>query len=44
LKIQEEVDDKNGIANSFNSIGIIYMKQGINDKALEYYQKSLKDK
>jgi len=42
LKIQEEIGDKSGIANSFNNIGFTYHHQGDIPKALEYYHKSLK--
>jgi serine phosphatase RsbU (regulator of sigma subunit)/Tfp pilus assembly protein PilF len=41
LKIQEEVNDKKGVASSLINIGFIYDGQGDNAKAIEYYQKSL---
>jgi two-component sensor histidine kinase len=42
LKIQEEINDKEGIAASLNNIGHVYMTQGDIPKALEYHHKSLK--
>ena len=41
LKIQEDIDDKKGLAQSLNNIGFIY--QNLNDlqKTLDYYNKSL---
>jgi two-component sensor histidine kinase len=42
FKIQEEIGDKEGIANSLNNIGYVYHNQGDIPKALEYYHKSLK--
>ena len=42
LKIQEEIDFKEGIAASLNNIGIIYRNQGEIIKALEYWHKALK--
>ncbi|MES2592149.1 MAG: tetratricopeptide repeat protein [Bacteroidota bacterium] len=42
LKLQEEIQDEQGIATSLNSIGMIYSNQGDAPKALEYCQKSLK--
>ncbi|MCC5915940.1 MAG: tetratricopeptide repeat protein [Cryomorphaceae bacterium] len=41
LTIWEEIGDKNGIASSLNTIGIIYKDQGNYPRALEYYQKSM---
>jgi tetratricopeptide (TPR) repeat protein len=42
LKIQEEIMDKKGMANSLINIGAIYLDQKDIPKALEYYHKSLK--
>ncbi|HEX7413331.1 MAG TPA: tetratricopeptide repeat protein, partial [Bacteroidia bacterium] len=42
LKIQEEINDKTGIAASLINIGFIYNNQGNATQALDYYQKSLK--
>ena len=42
LKIQEEIKDKSGIAQSLNNIGFIYQNQGDIPKALEYYHRSLR--
>ncbi len=42
LKIQEDIDNKKGIANSFNNIGQIFDDQGDVVKALDYYERSLK--
>ncbi len=42
LNIQEEINDKEGIAVSLNNIGAIYINQGNTKKALEFYLKSLK--
>jgi len=41
IKIQEENDDKIGIANTYNNIGVIYYKQGKVVKAIEFHTKSL---
>ena len=42
LQICEEINEKEGIANSINNLGYLYSKQGDIPKALEYYHKSLK--
>ncbi|MBL4716528.1 MAG: tetratricopeptide repeat protein [Bacteroidia bacterium] len=47
LKIQEEINDKEGMAYSYNNIGVSYYKQGEFDpgnyqEALKYYYFSLK--
>ena len=42
FKIKEEIGDKKGMADSYNNIGTISSDQGNNEKALEYYEKSLK--
>jgi tetratricopeptide (TPR) repeat protein len=42
LNLAEEIDDKNGIAASYNNLGVAYRNQGALDKALQYYIKSLK--
>ena len=42
LKIDENLNDKKGIAHSLNNIGSIYKDQGDITKGLEYYHKSLK--
>lgn len=42
LNFAEEIDDKKGIASSYNNLGVAYRNQGALDKALEYYIKSLK--
>jgi serine phosphatase RsbU (regulator of sigma subunit)/tetratricopeptide (TPR) repeat protein len=42
LKIQEEIKDKSGIANSSNNIGYVYNSLGDIPKALDYYHKSLR--
>ena len=42
LRIQEEIDNKYGIAMGLNNIGSVYNNQGDITKALEYFQKSLK--
>lgn len=41
LKIQEELNDKNGLADTYNNIGIIHKNQGSISLALEYLHKSL---
>lgn len=41
LGIFEELSDKRGIGEAFNSIGFDYFDQGFHDKALEYYTQSL---
>jgi tetratricopeptide (TPR) repeat protein len=42
LNIQEEIHDKQSMANTFNNIGGIYQNLGNNIKALSYYEKCLK--
>ena len=42
LKIQEAINDKEGLARSLNNIGSIYENFGDIIKTLEYYNKSLK--
>ncbi|MBK6983621.1 MAG: tetratricopeptide repeat protein [Bacteroidetes bacterium] len=42
LKIQEEINDKMGIAITLNDIGAVIERQDDIPKALEYYHKSLK--
>ncbi len=42
MKIQEEIGDKSGLANSLNNIGFIYKQRGDVKKALGYWNKSLK--
>lgn len=42
LKIQEELNAKEGIATGLNNIGAIYKKQGDAPNALNYFHKSLK--
>jgi len=42
LKLQEEINDKEGIAYSLNNIAFIYNNQGEEDKALEYFERSIK--
>lgn len=42
LKIQQEVNDKSGIATSLNNIGLVFNKQGDISEALNYFEKSLK--
>lgn len=41
LNLATEIDDKKGMAASYNNLGIIYRNQGGLDKALEYYLRSL---
>lgn len=41
LKIQEEINDQDGISSSLNNLGFIYANQDIFDKALELYLRSL---
>jgi signal transduction histidine kinase len=41
LKVDEEIGDKDGIANAFNVIGEVYERQGLFPKALEYYMRSV---
>ncbi len=40
LKIQEEIDYKEGIAYALGGIGVIYQELGKNDKALSYHLKA----
>ncbi|MBI2259462.1 MAG: tetratricopeptide repeat protein [Flavobacteriia bacterium] len=42
LKIEEEIDNKIGVAYSLNNIGVIYKTNGNFEKALFYFKKSLK--
>ncbi len=42
LKINEEIEYKDGIANALNHIGVIYNLQGDFTQALDYFRKSLK--
>lgn len=42
LKIQKEIDDKEGIAESLNTLATIYEKQGQVKKALDHFMSSLK--
>ncbi len=41
LELWKEIDIKTGIADSFRSIGNVFIDKNDNDRALEYYQKSL---
>jgi len=40
LKIREQINDKNGMARSFNSMGLIYQEQGDYKNAIKYLQKA----
>ncbi|HEY5124917.1 MAG TPA: tetratricopeptide repeat protein, partial [Ignavibacteria bacterium] len=40
LKIRERINDKNGMARSYNGIGLIYQEQGDYKNAINYYQKA----
>ncbi len=42
LALATEIDDKRGMAASFNNLGVAYRNQGALDKALEYYITSMK--
>ena len=42
LALATEIDDRRGIAASYNNLGVAYKTQGALDKALEYYLVSLK--
>jgi tetratricopeptide (TPR) repeat protein/serine phosphatase RsbU (regulator of sigma subunit) len=42
LKIKKELNDKAGMAGSYNNIGVVYQKQGNYKKAIEFYIESLK--
>lgn len=41
LSYATEVNDKKGLAASYNNLGVAYRSQGAYDKALEYYIRSL---
>jgi signal transduction histidine kinase len=41
LKIQEEINDPQEIANSLNNIAAIYWKLGENEKALDHFKRAL---
>ncbi|HEY5916959.1 MAG TPA: tetratricopeptide repeat protein [Chryseolinea sp.] len=42
LNLATEIDDKKGMAASYNNLGIVYRNQGGLDKALDYYLTSLR--
>jgi tetratricopeptide (TPR) repeat protein len=42
LNLATEINDKKGVAASYNNLGVAYRNQGALDKALEYYINSLK--
>ncbi len=42
LNLSTEIDDKKGMAASYNNLGIIYRNQGALDKAVQYYLTALK--
>jgi tetratricopeptide (TPR) repeat protein len=42
LTLATEIDDRKGIAASYNNLGVAYRNQGALDKALEYYLISLR--
>lgn len=42
LMIATEIDDKRGLAASYNNLGVAYRNQGALDRALEYYLTSLR--
>jgi tetratricopeptide (TPR) repeat protein len=42
LNLATEIDDKRGMAASYNNLGVAYKNQGAFDKALEYYIHSMK--
>src|SRR6188472_2069371 len=37
LNVATEINDKKGMAASYNNLGVAYRNQGALDKALEYY-------
>jgi tetratricopeptide (TPR) repeat protein len=41
LKIQEEIGDKKGLAQSLNNIGFVYQSQNDIQKTLDYYNRAL---
>ena len=41
LAIQEEIDDKNGMAENHNNIGNVYLNKGNYEIAIKYLEKSL---
>ena len=41
LKQAEELSDKRGMGASLNNIGVVHVNKGDNDKALDYYGRSL---
>jgi tetratricopeptide (TPR) repeat protein len=42
LSMATEIDDKRGMAASYNNLGVAYRNQGAFDKALDYYMRSLR--
>lgn len=41
LSLASQIDDRKGIAASYNNLGVAYRNQGALDRALEYYVQSL---
>ncbi|MFX0149821.1 MAG: tetratricopeptide repeat protein [Candidatus Hodarchaeota archaeon] len=41
LEIKKELNDKQGISDSFNNLGLVHWSKGNFDQAIEYYQQSL---
>src|SRR5688500_14496941 len=41
LSLATEINDKRGMAASYNNLGVAYRNQGALDKALEYYLASM---
>jgi len=42
LKIDEELENQEGISRSLNNLGVVYSAKGEIDKALKYYEQSFK--
>jgi tetratricopeptide (TPR) repeat protein len=42
LNLANEIDDKRGMAASYNNLGVAYRNQGALDKSLEYYLTSMR--
>ncbi len=41
LQLSKKIDDKSGIAQSYNDMGIVYIGTGLYDTALEYFNRSM---
>lgn len=42
IKLNKEIENWNGVASGYNNLGVLFYIRGNNDKALDYFQKSMK--